>query len=756
MYDQGGNTTTYARNILGQVTGIIRAGISPSSFDYDSRYFLTSESNPETGGITYTRDNVGNMTGRTDAAGSRTYSYDSINRLIGITAGLSSVSFGYDNANNRTSMSYPGGSASYTYDSANRLTQKSEIISGRSYTTNYGYDGNDNITNITYPSSRALTYGFNSNNQVTSITGFGASVSSVAYSTTENTAGLPTSFSLNGLNTSISYNLRNLITGITAGSALNVGYGYDSRGNTISLTNGSFPSQSFQYDSLSRMTSFSGAWGEGSYTYDATGNRNSKTVDSTTSYSYSSNRLSSASGSELASYSYNGNGTLSGGTWQGRAYTLAYDGFDNLISYISGSTSLADFTYDGDGMRVTKTANGSKTVYHYDQAGRVLSEDNGNGAIIADYIYLNGKLVAKVATVPNIVASPASDNFGNGYVNATSTTRTITITNGNTASELLIGTVSLSGANQTEFAIAADTCSGQLLEANTTCTIQVTFSPITLGAKSASLSIPSNDPDTPTLSVNLSGTGVNPTLTVNKGGTGGGTVTSDPSGINCGDTCSAPFDTGTPVTLHARADTNSTFAGWSVEGCSGTACALTMDSDKTVIPTFSLLPPVADFSTAPTSGLAPLAVNFTDSSQRANAWAWTFGDNTPTSSLQNPTHTYNEAGAYSVTLQAIGVSGSNTATKDNLVLVAPLARILRIPPSFFGTLQAAYNSAADGEVIQPQAFVYTEDLNINRPITVALDGGYGLDYTATTEYTVVMGTLTVIDGTVIVNNIALQ
>jgi len=40
-----------------------------------------------------------------------------------------------------------------------------------------------------------------------------------------------------------------------------------------------------------------------------------------------------------------------------------------------------------------------------------------------------------------------------------------------------------------------------------------------------------------------------PKLTVSKAGTGSGTVTSSPSGINCGTTCVAPFASGTHVTL---------------------------------------------------------------------------------------------------------------------------------------------------------------------------------------------------------------
>jgi uncharacterized repeat protein (TIGR03803 family) len=77
-------------------------------------------------------------------------------------------------------------------------------------------------------------------------------------------------------------------------------------------------------------------------------------------------------------------------------------------------------------------------------------------------------------------------------------------------------------------------------------------------------------------------------LTVTKAGTGTGTVTSSPDGIDCGATCSASFDAGTPVTLGAAADAGSTFTGWSGEGCSGTGtCVVTMDTARAVTATFT-------------------------------------------------------------------------------------------------------------------------------------------------------------------------
>jgi hypothetical protein len=77
-------------------------------------------------------------------------------------------------------------------------------------------------------------------------------------------------------------------------------------------------------------------------------------------------------------------------------------------------------------------------------------------------------------------------------------------------------------------------------------------------------------------------------LTVTKSGAeaGRGTVTSSPVGINCGNTCTAQFNSGTSVTLSVRAVGNARFAGWS-GACTGTgACVVPMDADKAVTATF--------------------------------------------------------------------------------------------------------------------------------------------------------------------------
>ena len=68
---------------------------------------------------------------------------------------------------------------------------------------------------------------------------------------------------------------------------------------------------------------------------------------------------------------------------------------------------------------------------------------------------------------------------------------------------------------------------------------------------------------------------------------GNGRVTSTPSGIDCGTTCSATYDRGTQVTLTATPDAGSSFLGWGGV-CSGTGltCVVSVEADRGVTASF--------------------------------------------------------------------------------------------------------------------------------------------------------------------------
>ncbi|MDD1713259.1 MAG: DUF2341 domain-containing protein, partial [Methanoregulaceae archaeon] len=67
---------------------------------------------------------------------------------------------------------------------------------------------------------------------------------------------------------------------------------------------------------------------------------------------------------------------------------------------------------------------------------------------------------------------------------------------------------------------------------------------------------------------------------------------------------------------------------------------------------------------------------FTDQSSGSPAsWNWSFGDATPNSTLQNPTHTYSGTGNYNVTLTVSNAYGTSSLRKTSYITVTP-------PPPF--------------------------------------------------------------------------
>ena len=81
--------------------------------------------------------------------------------------------------------------------------------------------------------------------------------------------------------------------------------------------------------------------------------------------------------------------------------------------------------------------------------------------------------------------------------------------------------------------------------------------------------------------------------------------------------------------------------------------------------------PVANFTATPTSGLAPLNVQFTDQSTgTVTGWAWDFNnDGIIDSTLQNPTYTYNTPGNYTVKLTVTNTKGTDDEIKTNYITV---------------------------------------------------------------------------------------
>ncbi|HSY17050.1 MAG TPA: PKD domain-containing protein [Candidatus Acidoferrales bacterium] len=157
-----------------------------------------------------------------------------------------------------------------------------------------------------------------------------------------------------------------------------------------------------------------------------------------------------------------------------------------------------------------------------------------------------------------------------------------------------------------------------------------------------------------------------------------------------------------------------------VTGSSGQASS----ASHTITVTNATVTPVnASFSANPSSGQAPLTVQFTDQSTGpVTAWSWNFGDGA-TSSVQNPSHTYSNAGSFTATLTATG-SNWQTSSASRTITVTNAATP---PPTV--TVVASQSLAS---ILAPGAFTITRTGNTSSTLTVnySLGGSAhnGVDY----------------------------
>ena len=114
------------------------------------------------------------------------------------------------------------------------------------------------------------------------------------------------------------------------------------------------------------------------------------------------------------------------------------------------------------------------------------------------------------------------------------------------------------------------------------------------------------------------------------------------------------------------------------------SATLTLEHFRTGIPatrTFDVEAPestetVSEFAASPTTGGAPMAVEFVSlATGGITSWEWDFGDGN-TSTEPNPVHFYLEEGLYTVSLTVDGVTGIVTETKDDFIDVGPPVNIL--------------------------------------------------------------------------------
>ena len=172
-------------------------------------------------------------------------------------------------------MTDASGTTAYEYTAKGQVNKEPKVIDSIQYVTQYSYDQNGNLKTMTYPSGRVIAYNY-SNSKVSSVLNNAANLATnIQYKPFGPISSLTYG---NGLAGSISYDNQYRITGIVAGTVMNLSYPtYDANGNITAINNvlDATKNKSFGYDALDRLSTAtaSGIWGSLGWTYDGVGNR---------------------------------------------------------------------------------------------------------------------------------------------------------------------------------------------------------------------------------------------------------------------------------------------------------------------------------------------------------------------------------------------------------------------------------------------------------------------------------------------------
>jgi YD repeat-containing protein len=404
-----GVTTSFTRNVLGQMTSVTQGGITRTYNYYSTNNFLQSVVNPETGTTSFGRDAVGNMTSRiVGSSGTTTFGYDGLDRLIAIDypGTTPDVGYTYDGNNNVLTANNGVTSRTYNYDQNDNLTSETLGVNGRSYTATYGYNALDYLQSVTYPhSGQVVALNPDALGRPTTVSPF------ITLPISYHANSVPSDFIYaNGRRTDTALTSRQWLQQVRSYDSLtfvtHLGYAYDGRGNATTITDNvdTVFSRTMTYDGLDRLYTANGIWGSGEFRYDAVGNITRQTLGGMNlNYSYTSNRLAVVSGSRSYSFAYDAYGSVT----SNGAYQFTYNDASNLVTVAQNGSSVATYTYDANNMRVRVQQDGKDTYAFYAKNGDLLGEYDADGRY-KEYYYLGGKLIAMRGVSPNNVAPIAN------------------------------------------------------------------------------------------------------------------------------------------------------------------------------------------------------------------------------------------------------------------------------------------------------------------------------------------------------------
>jgi RHS repeat-associated protein len=394
--DFNGQLTSTVNDAMSRVSTITYADNKLETFTYWPSGHIKTATVSETGKddqiTSYTYDNRDRLTTETQPNGTvLSYDYDANGNRTQVTTTRTTT-----NGEQTTAVNY-------TYDALNRL----KTVIDKSGTTTYTYDKVGNQKTITYPNGVITEYIYNDVNQLENLitkNANGEVISSYTYQL-ENTGRRKKITEVSGRSTDYDYDNLYRLTDETIKDAINgsyrANYQYDWVGNrTYETVDG--VSTAYSYDLNDRLTSQGGT----TYTYDDNGNTLTETLDGNiTTYTYDAkNKLINVekAGTQTA-YSYNVNGIRDSKTEAGVTTSYVVDSnrdYAQVLEEIVNDTTTVQYSYGHD--LLNQNRNDEFKFYQYDGLGSTRSLTNSTGDITDTYDYeAFGEVINETGTTEN-------------------------------------------------------------------------------------------------------------------------------------------------------------------------------------------------------------------------------------------------------------------------------------------------------------------------------------------------------------------
>ncbi|CAN5431611.1 hypothetical protein BH10ACT7_BH10ACT7_07930 [soil metagenome] len=343
--DAKNQTTTYQYTPRSDVAVIDHPTEVNTTFSYDAAQNLITMTDG-LGASGWVFDAAGRLTKQTDSLGKKlTYEYDTTGAQTALTLpGGNSVTYEYDDAGRPVLQSSPWGELAYGYDAASNL---STVLRSTGVTTDYGYDADNRVTDITHTSPGAeLGCDLGANDLEV---GAGVNIDELI-----------------GLDLCVTVDIDiPVLTGLDYGDTIDLDYSYDPVGNVTSQTrkDGSAPavSTTYGYDKLNRLTSSAGPTSN-TYKYDKAGNRTQ----------WITNRAPDTGKALTVNASYDGAGQLTS-----EAKTRP--------ALLGTSTVNTAYTYDANGNRTKSQTGLSPTTYKYTDDDKVAEVNQAGRKVTTGY-----------------------------------------------------------------------------------------------------------------------------------------------------------------------------------------------------------------------------------------------------------------------------------------------------------------------------------------------------------------------------------